>query len=139
MPFYRQNELAALQGPFIGPNTGYTVQQPTLPMPTGMPTGPVLAGPSPIPPSVGMPAPMQMPAQTQIPPAVESPLYTAGFLRTQIGRRMRVEFLIGSGALVDRTGTLVGVGSSYILLQPIESDDIMLCDLYSIKFVTIIL
>ena len=50
---------------------------------------------------------------------------------------MRVEFLIGTGALVDRTGTLVGVGASYILLRMIDSNDIMLCDIYSIKFVTL--
>ena len=29
-----------------------------------------------------------------------------GFLRTQIGRRMRVEFLLGTNLLTDRTGTL---------------------------------
>jgi hypothetical protein len=78
---------------------------------------------------------------SELPPAtVQSTLYTPGFLRTQIGRQMRVEFLIGTnGPLVDRTGTLIGVGASYILLRPVESDDVMMCDIYSIKFVTILL
>lgn len=75
---------------------------------------------------------------TQTPTTVESPYYTAGFLRNFIGKTMRVEFLIGtSGALVDRTGTLVEVGASYIVLRPSFSDDLQMCDLYSIKFVTI--
>ena len=46
---------------------------------------------------------------------------------------------MNQGPLVDRTGTLLAVGASYILLRLIESDDIMMCDIYSIKFVTILL
>lgn len=130
-------------------------QQPLFPpspaigttLPTGMPTGP-------------MPTPMPMPAMTgaagqpsvtalptldtgfvagQAPQTVQDVFFTPGFLRTQIGRRMRVEFLIGTGTLVDRTGTLIGVGASYILLRLVDSDDIMMCDIYSIKFATILL
>ncbi len=65
--------------------------------------------------------------------------YLNGFLRTQIGRRVRVEFLIGTGTLLDRTGTLVGVGANYINLRLIESDDVMTADFFSIKFVTFLL
>jgi hypothetical protein len=51
---------------------------------------------------------------------------------------MRVEFLIGtSGALVDRIGVLMEVGASYIVIQPFQTDDLLMCDLYSIRFVTI--
>lgn len=86
----------------------------------------------------------QMPVVTpeslasRTPTTVESPYYTAGFLKNFIGKNMRVEFLIGtSGALVDRTGVLMEVGASYIVLNPILSDDLLMCDLYSIRFVTI--
>jgi hypothetical protein len=75
----------------------------------------------------------------QMPVTVSSPLYTPGFLRTQIGKRMRVEFLIGTNNLTDRSGTLVAVGASYIIIRLVDSDDLMLCDIYSIKFVTIFL
>ncbi|NLK85889.1 MAG: hypothetical protein GX279_00150 [Clostridiaceae bacterium] len=75
----------------------------------------------------------------QVPSTVENTFFTPGFLRTQIGRRMRVEFLLGTNLLTDRTGTLVAVGASYIVLKLIDSDDLMMCDIYSIKFVTIIL
>lgn len=72
------------------------------------------------------------------PSTVQNPYYTAGFLKNHIGKDMRVEFLIGStGALVDRIGMLVEVGASYIVLKPYLSNDLLMCDLYSIKFVTI--
>ncbi len=73
------------------------------------------------------------------PLTMSSTEYLNGFLRTQIGRKVRVEFLIGTGTLLDRTGTLVGVGANYINLRLIESDDVMTCDFFSIKFITFLL
>lgn len=97
--------------------------------PTGVPTGP-----SPMSVTAAIPSVQG----EQAPQTLQSVLYIPGYLRTQIGKQMRVEFLIGTnGPLVDRIGTLIGVGASYILLRPIGSDDILLCDIYSIKFVTI--
>lgn len=61
--------------------------------------------------------------------------YTQGYLKTQIGQRIKVEFLIGTNMLVDREGTLVDVGISYIIIREVETDDLLLCDIYSIKFV----
>lgn len=72
-----------------------------------------------------------------IPETVESPLYVPGFLSTQLGKLMRVEFLIGNN-MNDRVGVLVAVGASYILLQPAGEVSTIMCDLFSIKFVTII-
>lgn len=64
-------------------------------------------------------------------------IYTPAFLCEQIGKLVRVEFLIGTNNLVDRVGILQDVGASYILLQSIESNTLLYCDIYSIKFVTI--
>lgn len=64
-------------------------------------------------------------------------IYTPAFLREQIGKLMRVEFLIGTNNLTDRIGVLEDVGASYILLRSVESDNLVYCDIYSIKFVTI--
>jgi hypothetical protein len=36
--------------------------------------------------------------------------FTQGFLKTQIGQRVLVEFLIGTGTLIDRSGILEKVG-----------------------------
>lgn len=71
------------------------------------------------------------------PPVTTDIGFTQAYLKTQIGKRVRVEFLIGTNMITDRIGELVGVGISYILLRLIETDDILLCDIYSIKFVTI--
>ena len=64
-------------------------------------------------------------------------IYTPAFLREQIGKLMRVEFLIGTNNLTDRIGVLEDVGASYILLRSIESNNTIFCDIYSIKFITI--
>lgn len=64
-------------------------------------------------------------------------IYTPAFLRENIGKLVRVEFLIGTDNLVDRVGILEDVGASYILLRSIESNNLLYCDIYSIKFVAI--
>lgn len=71
------------------------------------------------------------------PETLTNNIYTPAFLRENIGKLMRVEFLIGTNNLVDRTGILVDVGASYILLRALESDIITYADIYSIKFITI--
>lgn len=75
-----------------------------------------------------------------VPPSTAniSPKNSQGYLKEHIGQNVRVEFLIGTdGALIDRTGRLVEVGENYIILQPFGTDDLLMCDLFSIKFVTI--
>lgn len=72
-----------------------------------------------------------------VPETVTNPSYTPGFLRTQIGKVMRVEFYINN-TVTDKVGRLLQVGASYIVLQSVESNSITYCDLYSIKFVTIV-
>ena len=63
--------------------------------------------------------------------------YTQGYLRTQIGKTMRVTFLLGTNLLQDRNGILQEVGISYIILKETETNNLVLCDIYSIKFVNI--
>ncbi len=69
------------------------------------------------------------------PITAESLQYMNGFLRTQIGRIVQVQFLIGSNTMVERMGLLLAVGANYILLNEIETDDILVCDFYNIKFI----
>jgi hypothetical protein len=122
-------------------------------LPTGYPTGPVY-GPSPTTPtgpqgaqtgiSTQMPSGMNpsdlapITALNQpMPITTQSLQYINGFLRTQIGKKVTVDFLIGTGTLVDKTGTLLGVGANYIVINEIETDDLLICDFYSIKFVKV--
>ncbi|EJO5348916.1 alginate lyase [Clostridium botulinum] len=83
--------------------------------------------------------PQAMPkTNNQLIPSVQDDiLYNQGFLKTQIGKRVKVEFLIGTNMLIDREGTLVGVGISYILLDEVDTNDLIMADMYSIKFVRI--
>lgn len=71
------------------------------------------------------------------PEILTNSIYTPAFLRQQIGKLMRVEFLIGTNNMVDRIGILQDVGASYILLRSLENDSLVYCDIYSIKFITI--
>jgi hypothetical protein len=122
--------LARSLPPVPGSITGPTPQ--TIPIAGQIPA--VTSAISPIAGSV----PMGMGTETPI--TVQSPYYTAGFLRNFIGKNVRVEFLLGTaGSTSDRVGTLLEVGASYIVLQPLLTDDLLMCDLYSIRFVTIIL
>lgn len=109
--------------------------QPTQ-MPTGVPTGPVYSAPVPIQQTPSTPA-TQVPVVSDgiIPETLSNTAFTQGYLRTQIGRKVKVEFLIGTSMFVDREGTLLDVGTSYIIIREAETDDLLLCDMYSIKFV----
>lgn len=75
--------------------------------------------------------------QNNTPEVLTNPIYTPGFLRSQIGKLMRVEFLIGTNNMVDRIGFLEEVGASYILLRSFEGDSLIYADIYAIKFITI--
>lgn len=75
------------------------------------------------------------PTNQPIPVSADSVQFLNGFLRTQIGRKVTVEFLVGTNTLIDRTGTLLGVGANYILINEVETDDLLVCDFYNIKFV----
>ncbi len=76
-------------------------------------------------------------AEEQMPETMTNTAYIPAYLRHQIGRWMRIEFLIGN-ILEEKVGQLLDVGASYIILKMLEPSTTMLCDLYSIKFITII-
>ncbi len=71
------------------------------------------------------------------PLSTESVQFLNGFLRTQIGNRVRVEFLVGTNTYLEKSGKLLAVGANYIILQEAMSDDLLVCDFFNIKFVTI--
>lgn len=79
----------------------------------------------------------QIQINSNSPEIMTNPIYTPGFLRTQIGKLMRIEFLIGTNNMTDRIGFLEDVGASYILLRSFEGDSQIYADIYAIKFITI--
>lgn len=75
--------------------------------------------------------------QNSMPEVLTNNIYTPAFLREQIGKLVRIQFLIGTNSMEDRTGILEDVGASYVLLRSIESGNLLYGDIYSIKFVVI--
>lgn len=61
--------------------------------------------------------------------------YLNGFLRTQIGKNVRVQFLFGCDLMVERFGELISVGANYILLSEAETGYMLACDFKDIKFI----
>lgn len=70
------------------------------------------------------------------PITAESIQYLNGFIRSQIGRNVSIEFLVGTNQIVTKEGFLVAVGANFILLNQKGTNDILACDFYNIKFIT---
>ena len=81
--------------------------------------------------------PMNNMDEQNMPESLKNTIYTPAFLKKYIGRLVKVEFLIGSNYLEDRTGFLLEVGASYIVLRAVQDNNLLYCDIFSIKFVTI--
>ncbi len=65
----------------------------------------------------------------------ESIQYLNGFIRTQIGRRVTIDFLIGSNTIQSKSGYLLAVAANYILINELDTNDVTACDFYNIKFI----
>jgi hypothetical protein len=84
------------------------------------------------------PKPQMTPSDFEIAPGSPTILdsqYTQGYLKTQIGKRVRITFLIGTNIIQDRAGVLTDVGISYIIINEADSNNPLLCDIYAIKFI----
>jgi hypothetical protein len=86
------------------------------------------------------PVPVGVPAD-MVPYTLTSTYYLAGKLKEFCGRLVKIEFVLGTtGTLIDRIGILKDIGAAYVTLEhPLSETEITLCDMYSIKFVTIYL
>lgn len=71
------------------------------------------------------------------PPVTTDTAYIQAYLQTVIGRYVKIEFVLGTNMLIDREGTLINVGVDHIVLREPETDDLLIADLYSIKFVRV--
>ena len=86
----------------------------------------------------GIPS-FQVPANPLLPPGYQETLdyvslqYVNGFYRTQIGRYVRLDQLLGSNNLTTQEGFLIGVGYNYLLLQEGYTRNILVVDIYSVK------
>jgi hypothetical protein len=81
-------------------------------------------------------SPSTTPPSVQGPPPVTERGYIPGYLESLMGRTIRAEFLLGGSVMTDRVGILREVGVNYFVLEDQVSHALIMCDLYSVKFVT---
>lgn len=60
-------------------------------------------------------------------------------LQENIGNYVIVEFLIGTGSLISRQGILYSVASQFLVLYDEFEARYIVCDIFSVKFVTFLL
>ena len=60
-------------------------------------------------------------------------------LQENIGNYVIVEFLIGTGSLISRQGVLYSVASQFLVLYDEFESRYVVCDIFSVKFVTFLL
>lgn len=64
--------------------------------------------------------------------------FLPAYLSQYIGHWIRAEFFIGE-AVEQRVGVLHEVGASYFIIEAIEPQTLIVCDMFSVRFVTIVL
>ena len=74
------------------------------------------------------------PEENFITPAMQGSLQQ--FLADNLGEYVVVEFLIGTNALTRKQGVLYAVGRSVVTLYEETSQTFVVCDIFSVKFVT---
>lgn len=114
------NPGAPLQTPAPGPSVVQTPQSVTVPPPSPVPRSSDLL------------------TQQGPPPSTEKG-YIPYYLASHIGKNVRAEFILGTSQFADRTGLLTEVGINYFVLRDVNSRTDIMCDLYSVKFVTVLL
>jgi len=72
----------------------------------------------------------------QGPPPSTTPGYIPYYLKSLIGKNVKAEFLLGTSQFMDKTGILREVGINYFVLEDYVSRARIMCDLYSVRFVT---
>ena len=97
-----------------------------------------------VPAQQGVPLPgtqqgVTLPGTQQGPPPSTEKGYIPYYLASNIGKNVRAEFIIGTNQYADKTGVLIEVGINYFVLRDVNSRTNVMCDLYSVKFVTILL
>lgn len=80
------------------------------------------------------------PAITQSgPPLPDESLYIPGYLNRNLGRNIKAEFVVGTNQYVEKVGRLIEVGANFFVLEDENSRTHIMCDLYSAKFITVIM
>lgn len=132
------NSISWMGNRVIDPNTPRQVQQPAAAVSPAQQESPIM------PQTPMQQTPIQqggfaMPETRQGPPPATEKGYIPNYLASNIGKSVRAEFIIGTSQYADKTGILSEVGINYFVLHDVNSRTDTMCDLYSVKFVTVLL
>lgn len=105
---------------------------PTYIQPTMQPPMTYMPGPTDSMPPEGMDL-----STVQGPPPAAEEGFIPYYLASNIGRAVRAEFIVGTSQYVDKAGVIKEVGINYFVLYDTNARADIMCDLYSVKFVTI--
>lgn len=61
--------------------------------------------------------------------------YLNNFMRTQLGRLIEVNFVIGGETMMRVAGYLLGVGDDFVLINEYGTNNVTACDFYNMKYV----
>lgn len=61
--------------------------------------------------------------------------YLNSFARTQIGRMVQVNFMMGTNTVMSLEGTLLGVGANFLLINERGTRNVTACDFYNVKYI----
>lgn len=59
------------------------------------------------------------------------------FLRTQVGKNVRMQFLVGTNTLMEKSGILMAVGDNFVILKDTGSGELLVCNFDGIKFIRV--
>ena len=74
----------------------------------------------------------------QVPPPTAQAGYIPYYLVSNLGKNVNAEFIIGTSQYSDKTGRLIEVGINYFVLEDNKSRTHVMCDLASVKFITVL-
>ncbi len=80
---------------------------------------------------------IETPKKTQTPEILSNPIFFQCYLKKHIGKLIKAESLIGN-RLENRMGTLIDVGSDYIVIKPTKHCVTTMINLKSVKYISII-
>lgn len=125
--------------PNATPQSSPSARMPAADTIQSSPVIPPLSQGSPVMPPFSQPqgSPVTFDTQQGPPPSTERG-YIPYYLASNIGKNVRAEFIIGSNQYADKVGRLIEVGISYFVLDDVNSRTHVMCDLYSVKFVTVL-
>lgn len=58
-------------------------------------------------------------------------------MKTQVGKKIAIQFLVGNDNLIEKKGTVLTVGDDYIILNEEETGNTLVCDFYNIRFASL--